>query len=465
MRTLDRYVVRNFIYTAVLLFVVLILLRIVGDLFMNFDEFVEVEMDTLGEKIIHILAWYGCRSVMYFVELGGIIIVASAAFSLARMNQTNELTAMLAAGVSLHRVTLPIVICATLMGGLIIVDQEFVIPSLKHKLILKRDELPGTRTSDQIYLTLDGSRTTWYARMYSDGGKVLYEPVLPLRNEQGRMIARIAGTEARPATVGNRKGWLISDGRLATLTKNDQPRRDMPLVTRIYSTIKPSDLLDLGVAKIQRERGITVPATEIEYIPDIEITDDAYQFILHAERFIPSSSGGRLVKPRFELSRANGKTLCSFVASFAEWVLSDSPTRRGSWKLTGGAIFYPSDMTPEDLVLQQSSKWLSYMSTSDLTSLIRMERVPDRRQAELIKHSRFTAPINNLVMLLLGLPFILSRERNIRASAGMCLLTVLGFFVFVYICQSLDISPLLGAWMPIFVFGPASIFMLDSVKT
>jgi lipopolysaccharide export LptBFGC system permease protein LptF len=372
---------------------------------------------------------------------------------------------MLAAGVSLHRVTLPIIICATLMGGLVIIDQEFVIPSLKHKLILKRDELRGATRGDQIYLTPDGSGTTWYARNYSAGGKVIYEPVLPLRDEQGRMIARIAGSEAKPATVGNRKGWLIKDGKLAMLTERDEPRRDMPLVTRIYSGIKPSYLLDLAVRKIQRDEGRTVPVTEIIGIPDIEITDDVYKFVLHAERFTPSGSGGRLDKPIFELSRANGKTLCSFVARFAEWDPGDAPARRGSWKLTDGAIFYPSDMKPQDLVLQQSSKWLSYMSTSDLTSLIRMERVPDRRRAELIKHTRFTAPINNLVMLLLGLPFILSRERNIRASAGMCLLTVMGFFAFVYICQSLDISPLLGAWLPILVFGPVSIFMLDSVKT
>ncbi len=465
MRTLDRYVVRNFIYTAVLLFVVLILLRIVGDLFINFDEFIEVKVDTLGEKIAHILTWYGCRTVLYFVELGGIIIVASAAFSLAMMNHTNELTAMLAAGVSLHRVTLPIIICATLMGGLVIVDQEFVIPSLKHRLILKRDDLPGTTKSDQIYLTLDGSRTTWYARMYSDGGKVLYEPVLPLRDEQGRMIARIAGSEARPGTVGGRKGWLISDAKLATLTKNDQPRRDMPLVTRIYSTIKPSDMLALAVAKIQRERGITVPAAEITVIPDIEITDDAYQFILRAERFTPTSSGGRLDKPIFELSRADGKTLCSFIASFAEWIPSDSPARRGSWKLTDGAIFYPSDMTAENLRLRQHSRWMHFMSSADISRLLKLKRVPDQATAKLNQHIRIADPINNLVMLLLGLPFILSRERNIRASAGMCLLTVLGFFVFVYICQSLNISPLLGAWLPIFVFGPASIFMLDSVKT
>ena len=41
----------------------------------------------------------------------------AAAFTLARMNHTNELTAMLASGVSLTRVIVPMVISAMLMGG------------------------------------------------------------------------------------------------------------------------------------------------------------------------------------------------------------------------------------------------------------------------------------------------------------------------------------------------------------
>ena len=65
--------------------------------------------------------------VHHFRELGGVIIVASATFTLARMNHTNELTAMMSSGVSLHRVVWPIVLCSMLMGGLILIDSELVI--------------------------------------------------------------------------------------------------------------------------------------------------------------------------------------------------------------------------------------------------------------------------------------------------------------------------------------------------
>jgi len=78
---------------------------------------------------------------------------------------------------------------------------------------------------------------------------------------------------------------------------------------------------------------------------------------------------------------------------------------------------------------------------------------------------RFTTPINNLVMLLLGLPFILSRERNVKTSAGMCILVVGIYFAFIQLCGQMEVSPLMAAWLPIFVFGPISILMLDSVKT
>ncbi len=132
---------------------------------------------------------------------------------------------------------------------------------------------------------------------------------------------------------------------------------------------------------------------------------------------------------------------------------------------TGGKLFFPSDMTGEDLLLRQSSGWMDFMSTSDLTRLIRLKHVPDRKAAELIKHTRFTAPINNLLMLLLGIPFILSRERNIKTSATLCLLTVGAFFLFIYLCRYIGLDPVLAAWLPILPFGPVAIIMLDAMKT
>lgn len=41
MRTLDRYIVRNFLTSALLWFLILMALRIVTDLFINMDEYVK----------------------------------------------------------------------------------------------------------------------------------------------------------------------------------------------------------------------------------------------------------------------------------------------------------------------------------------------------------------------------------------------------------------------------------------
>ena len=54
-------------------------------------------------------------------------------------------------------------------------------------------------------------------------------------------------------------------------------------------------------------------------------------------------------------------------------------------------------------------------------------------------------PINNVIMLMLGLPFILSRQRNIKASALLCVLIVAAFFGFIYVCRYIDLPPFWAA--------------------
>ncbi|GAG53299.1 unnamed protein product, partial [marine sediment metagenome] len=116
MKILDRYILRNFLTSAVTWFVVFMLMRMVADLFINMDEFAKLDM-RFGELVGYVATYYSYQSLAYFTELGGVIIVASAAFTLAMMNHTNELTAMLASGVSLQRVIVPIILCSVLLSG------------------------------------------------------------------------------------------------------------------------------------------------------------------------------------------------------------------------------------------------------------------------------------------------------------------------------------------------------------
>jgi len=488
MRTLDRYVIRSFLSSAAMLFIAVMALRMVADLFFNMDEFVESN-DTFHALIQHIGTYYGYQSLMYFSELGGVIIVISAAFTLARMNHTNELTAMLASGVSLHRVILPMVVAAMLMGGLIILDREVLIPPNAHNLVRERDQA-REMSEFPVNLMADGNETIWWSQLYHPSTETMERPILTIRSPQRRRLASaVSGGVGRPAKfAGYRErllarpevltGWDMTATALSRSGQGAGPWRNTPSVEKIYTQIGPSRML--GEAKeLARQHNIPVPPDEqIPSVSGIPPTrDDHYTMIVttrspaDADELVldpPAPGkprGGRLNRPVFVFKTTfepGGRILGIFHADRATWVQGRSAVE-SHWRLDNGRFFYPTDLKSQDLVLRQSSKWMDLLSTADLTRLI--DRAPDRDAAILAKHIRFADPINNLVLLLLGLPFILSRERNIKASASLSVLMVGSYFAFVQICRLVGLPPMVAAFLPIVLFGTVAAVMLDAVKT
>ena len=79
------------------------------------------------------------------MHLSGIIPVVAAAFTLMRLSRFNELTAMLAAGVPLLRIAMPIILVSLVLNALLLVDQEIVIPRMIPKLTREHDESPHSQ--------------------------------------------------------------------------------------------------------------------------------------------------------------------------------------------------------------------------------------------------------------------------------------------------------------------------------
>ena len=481
MKTLDRYIVRSFFTNMVLCLAVVLSLRIVIDLSINMDEFAE-QTTSFGELVAWMSRYYACHSLVYFTELGGVAIGIAAAFSIARMNASNELTAMMASGVSLRRVLLPIVICSMMMSVLVALDREFAVslPAVRSILIRDRDDVAGLE-GVRVRLMTDGNRSVWWSRQLHPGKKLMDMPVVVLRGD-GRKLAdadilvkqsgprdvdyyralynalgRISGSAASPGRLDGQDGWMFTGNstRQASLCALD---------TSATPWYKPPTTVEIWTSLTVEQ----ITAASLRGAGALPITDDQYGLTIRAESLAvrPASNEqpawARLVAPIFTFTTRKGRVLGRFIAESA---VLKTQSGRVSWQLHKGKLFYASDITIEEMRLRESGRHLDYASSAELMELVDLDRVPDPDGVLLAKHLRMAEPLNILVMLLVGVPFILSRERNVKASVMMCLGMSVLFHAFVYGSRYFDLSPVWLAWLPVLVFGPVAAIMVDSIKT
>jgi lipopolysaccharide export system permease protein len=216
MKTLDRYITKSFLIGYGIAFCVLIGLRIIIDLFVNIDEFTEhVELGTVA-VVRNIVTFYGLNTTLYFRDFAGIITVLAAVFSLGKMVRANEFVAMMASGVSLKRVIAPIMVLAALLTGLLVIDQELIIPAISEKLVRDKDVVPG-RESYAVRFITDGRGSVIFAQRFDVGTSTLYNPTILLRRKMPDMpvwqfAARIT---ALRATYNYETGkWDLLNGRI-----------------------------------------------------------------------------------------------------------------------------------------------------------------------------------------------------------------------------------------------------------
>ena len=130
---------------------------------------------------------------------------------------------------------------------------------------------------------------------------------------------------------------------------------------------------------------------------------------------------------------------------------------------------YPSELTPKELALQQASQWTNYLSLPELGRL--QQRFPQTSEFVKVKHVRLTTIPLNMLLLMLGIPFFLTRERpNILVAGGKCLAVCGACFVMMFVSQNVDvggfsINPALPAWVPVMLFAPAAVLLMDGIRT
>jgi len=214
---LDRYLLRSLLTNYFIGIGVMLSLYVVLDLFVNMDEFTE-RGDSVFRVAGHIADYYLPNLALYFAQLGGVITLFACGAVLVRMRKLNEITAMLASGVSLYRVARPILLFAVAATGVLVIDTEWIIPAVAHKLARKHDEVGGKRAYEVLFLK-DGQGALLSAGRFFPGDGELQSLLVMERDEAGAVHRIIEADRARwsppvdPLPTGS---WLLERGRSFT---------------------------------------------------------------------------------------------------------------------------------------------------------------------------------------------------------------------------------------------------------
>jgi lipopolysaccharide export LptBFGC system permease protein LptF len=183
----------------------------------------------------------------------------------------------------------------------------------------------------------------------------------------------------------------------------------------------------------------------------------------------------------------------------ADFITAEKATydpETGSWKLDKGTItvglgqgargrkatpidVYKSNVTPEEIALFRSGDFVELLPTARINELLDPQRTRTYGTNDLlrVKHARLAQLLLNIIMVLLAISSVLIREPGQLKFAVMKCIILVGFcMATIFICQSMaahapsdprwtDRWAALMAWVPIFVFGPLSVFLIDRVKT
>jgi lipopolysaccharide export LptBFGC system permease protein LptF len=234
---------------------------------------------------------------------------------------------------------------------------------------------------------------------------------------------------------------------------------------------------DLKVGKVR--------AFEIRMMQDVDGT------LLRAGRYYPPLDGQRARMEVVDILERDeaGNVTRHISADGAEWLADD-----GIWRLDAGLevtgllpdqrrsipkplYHYKTSITPEEIELYKRGDYVELLSTRHIDQLLQRPKIYGTADLLRVKHGRWATFLVNIVLLLLALPCVTTREPGqLKKSLIWCFVLVGGCMATVFITQNLAGSPpeafresanwpLMMAWLPILLFGPLAVFLLDRMKT
>ncbi len=217
MKTIDRYVCRNFLFSYLVVLAGFLGLAIVIDASMKLDEFLELVPANLTApaRVGRLLAvmgnWYLVQVPLFFRLLMPIITVLAAVVTVVMMKRRNEFVPLMASGVSVYRALGPVVVLALVMSFLGAANQEVLLPRLAHRLLRAPDDPRGERPAKLAQAYSDSQERGISAESYTPATRTLNRVHI-----QGPALDGARGdvtiAAERAVWLDTERAWRLEDG-------------------------------------------------------------------------------------------------------------------------------------------------------------------------------------------------------------------------------------------------------------
>ncbi len=205
---IDRYLVREYLVFLGIGALVGAVLFVVVDLLQVLDRFLRVK-----PPFIYILQHFAYRLPAELYKGLPMIVLIATVFLFLTLTRQRELDAMKAAGVSLYRASVPVLLTALAISVLAVIFQETALPDINAKAeevdrVKIRGQLPRhLQRQTQIWYRSSETRF-WRMALLDPGGRSMEGLMVMDIGRDFRLVDRIDARQARWTP----DGWLLTDG-------------------------------------------------------------------------------------------------------------------------------------------------------------------------------------------------------------------------------------------------------------
>jgi len=207
---LDRYVLRTFGWSFVLVTLSVMVIYVIAD-------FTQIVDDVLKNRIATtvVVDYYKYLSLQIFYEMAPMLVLISTLVTLSMMSRSNEVTACKALGISLYRLCVPVLAAALSVSMACVFLESEVLPASNQEAAVLKDRIngkePTTRTrrrADQQWLFGQGRYV--YNYMHFDAKRALLQRLQVFEFDKSyHLVRRIYAASARFDHARSR--WVFTD--------------------------------------------------------------------------------------------------------------------------------------------------------------------------------------------------------------------------------------------------------------